>query len=300
MSEIENNTSLAEDDEISLIDLFSVVIRHRMMIIIGSIAVFVLAAVYLFVIPLVFPKTMKREITVQYSVNVTPIPRAVAGGLPAKFSSFKTVVVTEFTDQIFLVKELKKNNPFVTADAKEMDSLEFNRFVQDKIIKEKKYSVAAAGIRDEVIITLKIPEDNLDVATKFVDSMIASVNNSAEAAFLNEVYKLKNMSQETYNEIQKVFTENSNLSEAQGLMVTVRQVDEFLKTYERIAEREIEPFVVLEPMGRIKKLVIATFAAFFIFVFIAFLKNAIENIKNDPEASGKIKAAWDNGKLGRK
>ena len=83
-------------------------------------------------------------------------------------------------------------------------------------------------------------------------------------------------------------------------MLTVRQIDEFMSSYERISERLVEPFVILEPMGRMKKLVIATFAAFFIFIFIAFLKNAIENIKKDPEASGKIKSAWDSGKLGRK
>ncbi len=300
MSEIENNKSPAEDDEISLIDLFSVLIRHRMMVIIGSAVVFVLAAVYLFVVPLLFPKTMKREITVQYSVNVTPIPGAVAGGLPAKFSSFKTVVITEFTDHVFLVKELKKNNPFLAAGAKEPEGVELNRFIQDTVFKEKKYSVSPAPIRYEVIITLKIPENNLEIATKFIDSMIASVNSSVDSAFLTEVNKLKNMSQETYSEIQKVFTDNSNLSDAQGLMVTVRQIDEFLKTYERIAEREIEPFVVVEPMGRVKKLIIATFAAFFIFVFLAFLINAVENIKKDPEASGKIKAAWDSGKLGKK
>ena len=67
-----------------------------------------------------------------------------------------------------------------------------------------------------------------------------------------------------------------------------------------LSERIVEPFVILEPLGRIKKLIIATFAAFFILVFVAFLKNAIYNIKQDPEASGKIKAAWDSGKLGRK
>ena len=52
MSEIENTTSLAEDDEISLIDLFSVLIRYRMMIIIGSAIVFVLTALYRFIMPL--------------------------------------------------------------------------------------------------------------------------------------------------------------------------------------------------------------------------------------------------------
>ena len=61
-----------------------------------------------------------------------------------------------------------------------------------------------------------------------------------------------------------------------------------------------EPFIIPEPLGRVKKTIIVTFAAFFILVFIAFCKNAVENIKQDPEASGKIKAAWDGGKLGKK
>ena len=130
--------------------------------------------------------------------------------------------------------------------------------------------------------------------------MISSVNEIVEPVFLKEVSNVKKTKMETYDEIQKAFSENSNLTDAQSLMLTVRQIDEFMNSYDCISERTEEPFVILEPLGRVKKLIIATFAAFFIFVFIAFLKNAIENIKKDPEASGKIKAAWDNGKLGRK
>ena len=36
-------------------------------------------------------------------------------------------------------------------------------------------------------------------------------------------------------------------------------------------------------------MIIASFAAFFIAIFIAFLLNAIKNIKNDPEAMKKLK-----------
>ena len=43
MSEIENTTSVAEDDEISLIDLFSVLVRHRILIVFGTVAVFFVA-----------------------------------------------------------------------------------------------------------------------------------------------------------------------------------------------------------------------------------------------------------------
>lgn len=299
MSEIENNTSVAEDDEISLIDLFSVLVRHRMMIIIGTIAVFFAAALYLFIYPIVFPKAMKRVSTVEYSISVTPVPSVIGRELPAKFSSLKTVVNSEFNDVVFLVKELSKNNPYKSEDSKEISGFEFNTYVQ-KLMKDKKIQIYQAPVRDEIIVKMKIPEDNVDVATKLVDSMISSVNESVETIFLREVSNVKKTKLETYEEITTMFSENSNITDAQSLMLTVRQIDEFMNSYDCISERTVEPFVVLEPMGRMKKLVIATFAAFFIFVFIAFLKNAIENIKNDPEASGKIKAAWDNGKLGRK
>lgn len=299
MSELENNTSLAEDDEISLIDLFSVLIRYRVMIIIGTIAVSVLAALYLFVYPILFPKAMPRESTVEYSVSVTPVPDIIARELPLKFSSLKTVVNSEFNDVVFLVKELGKNNPFKLDDDKEVTDFEFNTIVQN-LIKEKKIQVTPAPIRDEVIIKMRIPENNLETATKLVDSMIVAVNNTVETVFLREIDNIQKTKQETYEEITKVFSENSNITDAQSLLLTVRQVKEFKKTYKCISERLVEPFVILEPMGRVKKLIIAVFAAFFIFVFIAFLKNAIDNIKNDPEASGKIKTAWDNGKLGRK
>ena len=299
MSEIENNTSVAEDDEISLIDLFSVLIRYRMMIIIGSAIVFVLTALYLFIMPLVFPKTMKRESTVKYSISVTTVPGAISRELPGRISNLKSVFNAEFTDPVFLVKEIKKNNPYASENAKELTDFEYNKFIQD-LQKEKKIRVYSAAVRDEVIVELTIPEDNLEIATKLIDSMINSVNETVEPIFLKEIANVKKTKIETYDEIQKSFSENSNLTDAQSLMLTVRQIDEFMNSYDCISERTVEPFVILEPMGRMKKLVIATFAAFFIFVFIAFLKNAIENIKNDPEASGKIKSAWDSGKLGRK
>lgn len=299
MSEIENTTSLAEDDEISLIDLFSVLIRYRMMIIIGSAIVFVLTALYLFIMPLVFPKTIKRESTVKYSISVTTVPGIISRELPGRINNLKSVLNAEFTDPVFLVKEMKKNNPYASENAKELTDFEFNKFIQD-LQKDKKIRVYSAAVRDEVNVELTIPEDNLEIATKFIDSMISSVNEIVEPVFLKEVSNVKKTKMETYDEIQKAFSENSNLTDAQSLMLTVRQIDEFMNSYDCISERTEEPFVILEPLGRVKKLIIATFAAFFIFVFIAFLKNAIENIKNDPEASGKIKAAWDNGKLGRK
>jgi uncharacterized protein involved in exopolysaccharide biosynthesis len=43
--------------------------------------------------------------------------------------------------------------------------------------------------------------------------------------------------------------------------------------------------------GRGMLCIIVTFAAFFFSVFLAFVLNAIENIKKDPEAMAKLKGA---------
>ena len=298
MSEIEKNTS-NEDEEISLIDLFSVVIRHRFMIILGTILVFVLFAGYLFVLPMLSKNEQNRGVTVKYSISVTSVPTGISSELPVRLRDLKTVVNSEFNDIIFLVKEIKKTNPFSDGSDSQLTDFEYNTYVQN-LVKDKNITIAPSSIRDEIVITMKIPEQNLTKASVFVDNMIDSVNAVVDPVFLREVKKLEKTKQETYDEMVKSYSENSNISEAQILLLTVRQIKEFLEDYDKILKRELEPFVVLEPLGRLKKLAVTTVAAFFIFIFLAFLLNAIENIKQDPDASGKIKAAWIGGKLGKK
>ena len=84
------------------------------------------------------------------------------------------------------------------------------------------------------------------------------------------------------------------------MLETQSLIRNFKTSYNGFLTSSGEPFILLEPLGRLKKLIIVTFAAFFIFVFIAFLLNAIDNIKEDAEASDKIKTAWDGGKISRK
>ena len=63
----------------------------------------------------------------------------------------------------------------------------------------------------------------------------------------------------------------------------------------QILERAAIPDIKSGP-SRGKLCIIVTFAAFFIAVFLAFLLNAIENIRKDPEAMEKL----HSGKKGKK
>ena len=51
--------------------------------------------------------------------------------------------------------------------------------------------------------------------------------------------------------------------------------------------------------SRGKLCIIITFAAIFMAIFLAFFRNAMENIKNDPEASAKIQLPFKFGKKRR-
>ena len=64
-----------------------------------------------------------------------------------------------------------------------------------------------------------------------------------------------------------------------------------------ILQTNFSKFIVREKKDSLLlKIIIVWFASFFIFIFIAFLLNAIQNIKSDKEASTKIKNAWEKGK----
>ena len=88
----------------------------------------------------------------------------------------------------------------------------------------------------------------------------------------------------------------SDISSLQSLQEFATDLQEFIGSFDGFLSLRGEPFVVPEGRGRIKKTVIIFLAAFFVFVFIAFLKNAIENIKADPVSSKLIADAWKAGK----
>ena len=88
----------------------------------------------------------------------------------------------------------------------------------------------------------------------------------------------------------------SDISSLQSLQELATDINEFMETFGNFLNLRGEPFVVPEGRGRVKNLIIVFFASFFVFVFVAFLKNAIANIKADPVSNKLISDAWNAGK----
>ena len=301
MNEIENNTPLTEDDEISLLDLIAVLIKHRFMIIFGTVFVFVFCCVKLFVLPALSKETKDRSVSIEYRIAVKQLPTA----LEQEISSQKTMGIvkimaeSQFLDIISVVEEIKELNPYASEGSEKLKGYEYNSFVKN-LMKNKQYGAASAPVRNEIVLTMIVPEANIDKANAFVQELTAKNNKELEDYFFPTIDAFEKSRRNAYEELTNSSYENSSKSDIQTVLLILNQIDEFRSEYTAFLSCTADPFIIPEPLGRAKKTIVVTFAVFFILVFVAFLLNAIDNIKKDPEASEKIKTAWIGGKIGRK
>lgn len=290
MSEINTNKEIQED-EISLLDLFAVLIRYRKLIVFGTLIVTFLAGLYLFVLPL-FRQT-DRMADVTYAVDVMNIPNSVSAKLPNKDRITPLYLSTYNAQRLpFLVDHIKKNNAF---SDDQLSDYEFNSFVQT-IQKEGKYKISSSPLGNGFDINLKISIEKIPEATKLVRSIVEDTEAAVQDYYLPLIETLE---QNTLNSIEKataVATSASDMSALQNLQDLSVEIEEFKQSFNNFLTLREDPFVIPEARGRTKKFVIIFVAAFFIFVFAAFCKNAIANIKADPDSKKLISDAWKAGK----
>lgn len=258
---IEQNTE-NQEDEISLLDLFAVLIRYRKLVVLGTLITAVLAALYLYALP-AFSKNKAKEQTVSatFSVDVKPIPASIAATL-ADYDKVNPLYLATYNINrlAFLVEQIKKHNIFSSSG---IQGYEFNNYIQS-LLDHKVITIDKSELGNEFDITFTIPLSKVDAAAELVKSIVSETDKSV---------------QEYYTNLR------INLEDADG------NFDGFLTLHD-------EPLVILKGngSGRTKKFIIILFAAFFVFVFIAFCRNAVVNIKADPDARKLISDAWKAGK----
>ena len=241
--------------------------------------------------------TDKHEVTIEYTYQIDSLTLAIEQELG--FSDQRQKIIVSLASYnmnrlTLLADEVKKYNPF-GAELDEMNSYAYNRYIQT-LTKEKKYQVTISPMQTELIVSLTVPEKNISQANLMVEEIVSNTVTELE----NYIFPKLDAIEKATNDSLALVDDGDNSSSTQKLKDTQVQIKNFKTTYEAFLTETGSPFILLEPLGRLKKLIIIVFAAFFIFVFVAFLLNAIENIKKDPEASEKIKTAWDGGKIARK
>lgn len=288
----ENNN----EDEISLIDLFAVLVRYRKLVVIGTLAVALAAFAWLFVLPKFVPSLNKKTLTISYALKTERLPSSVA------FSVNYDILLTakNYMNDVRVLADAQREFS-IFADEKKVPSVSaYNKQIQDAIDKEK-FVAKRSPIADTIAVTCKIPIEKEDFADDFIKKIAKMASDYIEADLMPEINTLEDnadMILEKYGDV--VLSEKKSSSSSSSSFTNYADISSDIKAFKLKHDMFVQflddAFVITDPAGRTIKFIVATFAAFFIFVFIAFLLNAVANIKTDPYASNIIKKAWDEGK----
>lgn len=282
------------DDEISLIDLFAVLIRYRKLICIGTAAVTLLAVVMLFGLPFVQKNADSHKLNMRYTVSIIPIDRNVSIFFP---QDVVQLAVYNLNRPQFLAEE-HKLFPVFDKGTHKLTDYQYNSFIMR--LQNKNITITVSPLKNLIEIYVVIPQENKELCNQLIKDMVLKTEKQLKEYLIPEIEKAKQSNLEALKKIETTINNNTDLSTIQRMQELDTKIEQFLVSFTSFIYLMPIPFIVLEPLGRLKTLAIVFFAALLIFIFIAFILNAIKNIKADSEASSKIADAWNSGKLSKK
>lgn len=327
----QKDTSSKKNDEISLIDLFAVLLKRKWMIFIIT----MIAAVFIFVfsiISLILPADksfLPNEYTVTANMLIKDSSNAssMSGAASAAASLMGINLNSGATSVSSLVVYLTSSNPFYDAIAQQFDLYTKYDFKKSPIANTRKAlkKVVFTNYDEESgVFSISCKDIDPEFAVQVVNYGVDWLSNRLEELGVDtNIITKENLEKNldiSWNEILKLTKEMTDLQDkvAQGQVVWTKdftieqnrielelsaqksvytQLKSQLELLKVNMQTETPTFQILERPSipdmksgpsRGKLCIIVTFAAFFVSVFLAFLLNAIDNIKKDPEAMAKL------------
>lgn len=335
-----NTAPIENDDEISLIDLFAVLLRYKKMIIAVVVAAMIFA-VSISVVSLKLPadksflpnkyKSSAHMLINESNSSSGSLASAISASGLGSLASLAGINASGGSSYSSLAIYLVGSNPFLDAIVKEFDILSKPEFEKSKFpvsdsreMVKKQFSAATDD--ESGVFTISFTDIDPVFAQRVVDFSVDWLSDKFDALGIdqNKIQKenLERNIDLSFKEIQKLQEELDNIATSvsrgqsawnvPSITLTTTKVQMELSAQEEVYKQlktqyellkikmqsETPVFQILErPEVPDKKdspsrgmlCIIITFAACFISIFIAFLLNAVENIKNDPEAMSKLK-----------
>lgn len=275
---MENNDNVY--DEISLIELFSVLIKFRKLICIITF----LLTVFIFIFCLLNKKISMSVYNVEYNIPIINNERInvllnydLSSDLILKFSNLYTIA------------NLNKELPLFYFNAEDsfFDENDYNYFIKKQQIKNN-YLVSINENESAINIFLKTKyRENVDL---FIKTLIDRFNIQYELILqplvVNRLFTLDSLIKDDKLDFDK-----------SDIISEYIYLQDLNKTKLYVLDENPTSFIFRESnFSYLILFFIVFFASLFISIFIAFFINAIKNIKSDAVASEKIKSAWESGK----
>ena len=252
-----------EEDEISLLDLFLVCLKYRKLIIFGTLSCMIAFSVFFFIKENINPS---KNISVVYTVKAKVIPPSL-GRYMKKSGSLIQFARDKMNNLNFIAKANKSSYVF---GGEGKSGYEYFDAVKES--KEAaKFTIDGVKFDLEYEVKVDIDEELFSAYEAFLHTMLDEINKEAGNYFLSLFSDslLSNVNEDIESEVNSYIINNSPLI----------YIDE-------------EPvFISTATEGGIKIFIIVFFASFMITIFLSFLLNAINSIKQDKEAMEKVYSA---------
>lgn len=283
------SSSVQTDQEISLIDLLAVLIRYRMLIILGTLIFTGVAVLYTIILPKFFPSMNTRSITVTYTLETRELPSDVQRILSNPQASITSQTMFRLQNQHFFAEQYKK----LFEDKKNIpkDDYEYNIVIQQ--YQKTNYSVSKDEIPGILFVTFTIPdtEEYREKVSSLMEDSIDLINSELKSTIMPQINLMLTLLKEIA--MQENTNQEKNISDYLQDTKTILQLEYVIKSYDSFVKANDTPYIVpLQQYSKLFTIIIVAFASFFLFVFIAFTLNAVKNIKQDPQARQTISDAW--------
>ena len=248
-----------EEDEISLLDLFLVCLKYRKLIIFGTLSCMIAFSVFFFIKENINPS---KNISVVYTVKAKVIPPSL-GSYMKKSGSLIQFARDKMNNLNFIAKANKSSYVF---GGEGKSGYEYFDAVKES--KEAaKFTIDGVKFDLEYEVKVDIDEELFSAYEAFLHTMLDEINKEAGNYFLS---LFSDFGEDIESEVNSYIMDNSPLI----------YIDE-------------EPVFISTATGKrgIKIYIIVFFASFMITIFLSFLLNAINSIKQDKEAMEKVNSA---------
>lgn len=283
------SSSVQKNQEISFIDLLAVLIRYRVLIILGTLIFTGIAVLYTVILPKFFPSLNTRSITVTYTLEIRELPSDVQRILSNSQASITLLTMSRLQNQSFFSEQYKK----LFEDKKNIpkDDYKYNIMIQQ--YQKNNYSVSKGEIPGTLFVTFTIPdtEEYREKVFSFMEDSIDLINSELKSTIMPQINAMLTLLKEI--DMKENTNQERNMSTYLQDQKNMLQLEYVVKNYDSFVEADDIPYIVpLQQDSKLFTIIIVAFASFFLFVFIAFTLNAVKNIKQNPQARQTISDAW--------
>ena len=289
-----------QDDEISLIDLLVVLLKHWKLVVFIPLIVAIFAGAFYWYKSSITKPVLRTETSISFSVN--PLVKQFVGSVRLEDSIVNIYLkdTTLFYDILSQLKMNKLGQYAIPSDQDEAFSLIKYLLIEGKTPSQNKLSDTERPLlvtTTNDLITITVRFNNKEIEQQFIALLVQALNKKINDLIIP-------IAKKEAQDYEQLLVEGSKTA-SNLLQNTLAVRYTAYSSALRYLKGEQEPFVLTNPVT-IKTtisslpletiILVSIIAAIFFAIFLAFVLEAIENIKKDPDAMAKIRSALQGNK----